>query len=204
MLSGYFSFDNSLNPALVNHDDIAGYYIRTCFQYFTKLYSLENDNEMKLINQKIQELKQQKDINKFNSQISAAADIQTKSNEYYRYYSVSLMNTFIKCLFSLACSRSEEITKKFLQNRIVEYLTAEIDLEYDVTQTRDRFEQHSKSNKNLHDESQLDNPSELSNRSSERDLKNPEKYRRGPVKAPVLFNSQPIMKDNLAEINEEE
>lgn len=39
---------------------------------------------------------------------------------------------YIKCLFTISTNRTEEITKKFHQYRIVEFLTREFDLEYEV------------------------------------------------------------------------
>lgn len=42
-------------------------------------------------------------------------------------------------LFALSTTRTEEITRKFFQYRIVEFFTREIDLEFEVTQIRDRF-----------------------------------------------------------------
>lgn len=43
-----------------------------------------------------------------------------------------LCNLHLKCLLSIAINRNNETTRNFLKNRIVDFLTTEIELEYDV------------------------------------------------------------------------
>ncbi|KAL4475130.1 hypothetical protein ABPG74_001826 [Tetrahymena malaccensis] len=59
--------------------------------------------------------------------------------KYYHYFKIDLLKLYIKVLFTLSTTRTEEITRKFFQYRIVEFFTREIDLEFEITQIRDRF-----------------------------------------------------------------
>lgn len=52
-----------------------------------------------------------------------------------------LCKMHLKCLFAYARSRTPDVTRKFFQFRIIEFLTREIDLEYDVTSSIERFKQ---------------------------------------------------------------
>jgi hypothetical protein len=45
---------------------------------------------------------------------------------------MSLLTSYIKILFSLSTVRTEELSNKFYQYRIVEFFTREIDLEHEV------------------------------------------------------------------------
>jgi len=52
---------------------------------------------------------------------------------------MTLLNEYIKVLIALSSSRTEKLTVKFYQYRIVEFFTREIDLEFSITQIKERF-----------------------------------------------------------------
>lgn len=50
-----------------------------------------------------------------------------------------LCKLHLRCLFAYARNRTPDVTRKFFQFRIIEFLTREISLEYDITLRRERF-----------------------------------------------------------------
>ncbi|CAD8058754.1 unnamed protein product [Paramecium primaurelia] len=108
------------------NEELSTFMIRYCYVNFIKLYSQSNLNDMKEINLKIQEVNQKQQPS------------QKQDEKQSKQLSQIFMNLYIKCLFCIAQNRSEDISRKFYQYRIVEFLTQEIDLEFDITQIREK------------------------------------------------------------------
>jgi hypothetical protein len=86
-------------------EETGGFYIRFCFVNFVKLYSQCSVNDLKEISQRIREFGHS---GKLPPEESA-----TVSEKHQRYFKTSFLNMYIRCLFSLACNRTEEITRKY-------------------------------------------------------------------------------------------
>ena len=110
--------------------------MKYCFVNFVKLYSHCNINELNEISKKIKEANIKKNQENFKDNIDNILNKenyeQSRIEKYYQFFKISLLNSYIKVLFSLSTVRSDEITTKFYQYRVVEFLTREIDLEFDV------------------------------------------------------------------------
>ena len=124
-----------------------------------KLYSHSNNTELNDINLKISELnkkirQESKDIEE--SQIKQNPNVNQLQENYSKFMKnkqeetstqgkksksikISLLRLHIKCLLSIAKYRNEEISNRFYQYRILEFFTREIDLEYEISQIRERF-----------------------------------------------------------------
>jgi len=137
-----FSFDESFSCFLT--DEISSFYIRYSYINFVKLYSYSSNHELNEINIKLNEIKTKMSINKeqetnlkknlediMNKKSSAHEILKDKSMNQKKFKN-TLMKLYIKCLFSLGNNRNEDIKRKFYQYRVVEFLTREIDLEYEV------------------------------------------------------------------------
>lgn len=72
-----------------------------------------------------------------NQSISSLIDNNTNGD--YLRASLLLCKLHLKCLYTYARNRTPDITRKFYQFRILEFLTREIDLEYDIILRRERF-----------------------------------------------------------------
>jgi len=137
-----FSFDDGFSCFL--GDDISSFYIRYSYINFVKLYSYSSNHELNEINLKLNEIKTKMNISKeketnlkknlediMNKKNSAHENSKDKMNNQKKFKN-ALMKLYVKCLFSLSNNRTEDIKRKFYQYRVVEFLTREIDLEYEV------------------------------------------------------------------------
>lgn len=135
-----FSFNEHFSCFL--NDEISSFYIRYSYINFVKLYSYSSNHELNEINSKINELRSKvsesvenfefpsKRLKKAQEKEKAAKE---KSNSFKTKFKNDLIKLYLKCLFAFSLNRTDEITKKFYQYRIVEFLTREIDLEFEVT-----------------------------------------------------------------------
>ena len=137
-----FSFNDGFSCFLT--DDISSFYIRYSYINFVKLYSYSSNHELNEINIKLNEIKTKMSTNK-EHEINLKKnleDIMNKKNSAHESHKDrtanqkklknTLMKLYLKCLFSLGNNRTEDIKRKFYQYRVVEFLTREIDLEYEV------------------------------------------------------------------------
>ena len=60
------------------------------------------------------------------------ADNLSKSQIAINNAAITLSKLHLKCLFVIAQNRNQETSRNFLKLRIVDFLTREIELEYDV------------------------------------------------------------------------
>ena len=142
-----FSFDDGFSCFL--SEDISSFYIRYSYINFVKLYSYSSNHELNEINLKLNEIK-----TKMNSREQETTmkknleDIMNKKNSgreskdlmaNQKKFKNTLMKLYVKCLFSLANNRTDDIKRKFYQYRVVEFLTREIDLEYEVFKKKKNF-----------------------------------------------------------------
>ncbi|CAD8067421.1 unnamed protein product [Paramecium sonneborni] len=162
------------------NEELSNVMIRYCYVNFIKLYSQSNLNDLKEINMKIQEFNQKQELS------SKQDEKQSKQ------FSQIFMNLYIKCLLCIAQNRSEDISRKFYQYRIVEFLTQEIDLEFDITQIREKPINHQSLMQQQEQNSQIDSSSNnerLSSKLSDRPN--------------VKLNLQSVHKQQLEQIQEE-
>lgn len=137
-----FSFDETFSCFL--SDEIASFYIRNSYINFVKLYSYSSNHELNEINVKLNEIKTKMSIDKEQEMNlkKNLEDIMNKKNSAHenlkdnlanqKKLKNTLMKLYLKCLFELGNNRTEDIKRKFYQYRVVEFLTREIDLEYEV------------------------------------------------------------------------
>lgn len=74
-----------------------------------------------------------------NDEQSEGLGGQAKKNTEARSHQIILSNQYVKLLFAIARNRTDEIKRKFYQYRILEFFSREIDLEFDISQIRERF-----------------------------------------------------------------
>ena len=72
--------------------------------------------------------------------VSQSSGFETSRSVYSKSCLV-LCKMHLKCLFAYARNRTPDVTRKYFQFRIIEFLTREIDLEYDITLSIERFKQ---------------------------------------------------------------
>lgn len=110
------------------NEEHALFYIRMHYLSFLKLYTSNN-------------VKTNEDIPLVTKTVAQSATFSINETEKIQNVKNSslLCKFHIKCLFAIARCRSPDITRKFYQFRIIEFLTREIDLEYDICQRRNRF-----------------------------------------------------------------
>lgn len=135
-----FSFDETFSCFL--NDDISSFYIRYSYINFVKLYSYSSNHELNEINIKLSEIKTKMNDNEHETALKKnLEDMLNKKNNaeetkekmgVQKKFKNTLMKLYLKCLFSLGNNRTEDIKRKFYQYRVVEFLTREIDLEYEV------------------------------------------------------------------------
>mmetsp|Transcript_10661 Transcript_10661/g.20673 ORF Transcript_10661/g.20673 Transcript_10661/m.20673 type:complete len:1973 (-) Transcript_10661:893-6811(-) len=110
--------------------DHALFYIRMHYVSFLKLYtscSPERRREIHALNATV------------GNQLSATSVTAKNKFSEMQQGCWRLCSLHLMCLFAFARNRSTEITRKFYQFRIVEFLTREFDLECDVALRREKF-----------------------------------------------------------------
>lgn len=123
---------------VLRNEKSALFYIRMHYISFLKLYTYN---------------KPQVKENKLT--LNATAGLHTSHStvtepSYSTAYSkacLGLCKMHLKCLFAYARNRTPDVTRKFFQFRIIEFLTREIDLEYDITLSIERFKKVHKAEK---------------------------------------------------------
>lgn len=134
-----FSFNEHFSCFL--NDEISSFYIRYSYINFVKLYSYSSNHELNEINSKINELRSKVNESVENFEFPSKRLKKTQEKEkgsiekdtcFKTKFKNDLIKLYIKCLFAFSLNRTDEITKKFYQYRIVEFLTREIDLEFEV------------------------------------------------------------------------
>lgn len=118
--------------------DHALFYIRMHYVSFLKLYTSCSPER-------------RQEIHTLNATVGNKASI-TSATSKHKFSAMQqgcwrLCSLHLQCLFAFARNRSAEITRKFYQFRIVEFLTREFDLECDVALRREKFLQLRKQEK---------------------------------------------------------
>ena len=101
---------------------------------------------MKVFNQNLLESVEKEEFEKLlqkaqeaqaDEQAELNAEDENTANQLNRIF--YLAKQYLKLLIAISKHRTQEITRKFFQLEVVQFLTREIDLEYNVSQIRDRF-----------------------------------------------------------------
>jgi hypothetical protein len=112
------------------NEEHALFYIRMHYISFLKLYTNNKPNrtvEEPTLNATV------------GNHQSISSLVESNTNGDYLKASLLLCKLHLKCLFTYSRNRTPDITRKFYQFRILEFLTREIDLEYDIILRRERF-----------------------------------------------------------------
>ena len=111
-------------------EDHSLFYIRMHFISFLKLYTnnhAKSDDDSPSLNATMG-----------NKRLTVSFNELRNSSDYSKSCFL-LSKLHLRCLFAYARHRNPDITRKFYQFRILEFLTREIDLEYDISLRRARF-----------------------------------------------------------------
>ena len=125
------------------NEDHSLFYIRMHFISFLKLYTnnhAKSDDDSPSLNATMG-----------NKQLTVSFNELRNSSDYSKSCFL-LSKLHLRCLFAYARHRNPDITRKFYQFRILEFLTREIDLEYDISLRRARFLQLRKEEKQRFEE----------------------------------------------------
>ena len=66
-------------------------------------------------------------------------NMQISSSGHKHESQYSLAKKYLKILFAISRNRTDEITKKFYMLDVVHFLTSQIDLEFNISEIRERF-----------------------------------------------------------------
>lgn len=157
LLSLAFSF--SSNYSCLLSEETASFYLKYSFTNFVKLYGHSTANELNEISSKIKEINQRKGDHNLNgdnlremlrkeerAHVGAGAHREAAGNAaenkiegYYRQIKINLMTSYVGVLFALSTVRTDDISQRISSYRIIEFFAREIDLEFSIHQTRERF-----------------------------------------------------------------
>ena len=130
-------YSEFLSEANVNH------YIRMCYLNFVKIYSYISNAEITKINQKVmRKLNEEKLLNtntkyKKNTQTDDTDKQETAHKK--NSFPIVLSKIYLKVVINIALYRNEAIKNIFYQFRVMEFFYKEIDLEFEISQIKERF-----------------------------------------------------------------
>ena len=108
-----FGYPVGINPILED-DSIVSFYIRFSFMNFVRLYSFLTERELKA-------LREQHRVEK------ADGNTNTHCNQM-------LLKRVLGLMKSLAAFRTEEMSRKFVHYKVLDFFIRELQLEYDIGQ----------------------------------------------------------------------
>ena len=151
------------------NEEFALYYIRMHYISFLKLYS--NNQPFS-----------KKEDYKLNATTGkSGSSLESPQPSAYLKSCLLLSKIHLKALFAYARNRTPDVTRKFFQFRILEFLTREIDLEYDITLRREKFIRMHKAEKK----------------------KITQKFQKEEVKVPPASAGNPVPKLNMPKLEEQ-
>ena len=128
LLINFYWFSSRFH--IMRSEKYALFYIRMHYVSFLKLYTFnkpKKNTDKPLLNQ----------TGGLSASLSSTIDNSVPS--IYSQACLILCKMHLKCLFAYARNRTPDVTRKFFQFRIIEFLTREIDLEYDIKISIERF-----------------------------------------------------------------
>ena len=133
-----FKYSDFMNETNVNH------YIRMCYLNFVKIYSYISNAEIIKINQKVvRKLNEEKYFGLSKSKAPQAEELRSppKLDTAHRKNSfpVILSKIYLRVVINIALCRNEAIKNIFFQFRVMEFFYKEIDLEFEISQIKERF-----------------------------------------------------------------
>jgi hypothetical protein len=124
-----YKYSDFLNENIVNQ------YVRMCYFNFVKIYSYISNNEIIRINQKVvRKMNDEKMRGEDNNNNEGGEGARKKHS-----FPIQLSKIYLRVVLNIALNRTEVTKNIFYQFRIMEFFYKEIDLEFEVSQIKERF-----------------------------------------------------------------
>ena len=128
LLINFYWFSSRFH--VMRSEKYALFFIRMHYISFLKLYTF---NKPKKSNERVS-------LNATGGlSASLSSTIDNSNPSVYSQACLILCKMHLKCLFAYARNRTPDVTRKFFQFRIIEFLTREIDLEFDIKNSIELF-----------------------------------------------------------------
>lgn len=146
------SFSVKLKNADFLGETLASYYIRLCYFKFVKIYSYISNSEIIKINEKVaKRLNEDKTMPRESAQLVFEEDPfgvldsgpvfnKAKPGTQSKHsFPILLSKICLKVVLGIALTRNEAAKNAFYQFRIMEFFCKEVDLEFEISQIKERF-----------------------------------------------------------------
>lgn len=127
------AYSTKIRESEFHAEGLSSGFIRLCYLSFVKIYSYISNKEIIQINAKV--------IKKLGEDKHPEHNAHGKeqSNAGKQSFPILLSKMYLKVVLAIAQNRNDHVKNVFFQFRVMEFLYKELDLEFEITQIRDRF-----------------------------------------------------------------
>jgi hypothetical protein len=129
----WMAYSTKIKDSEFHAEPLSSGFIRLCYLSFVKIYSYISNKEIIQINAKV--------IKKLGEDKNPELNAQPKEDPHAakQSFPILLSKMYLKVVLAIAQNRNEQVKNVFFQFRVMEFLYKELDLEFEITQIRDRF-----------------------------------------------------------------